>query len=559
MVNKNISSKSLKNTLIKKSPLLMVFMIIILSFNQCANIQRPTGGPKDTIPPKLIAEYPPNLTTNFSAKKIVIEFDEFIKLQNQQREISYSPDMEEKPSFIVRRKELHMELPDSLEKETTYLINFGNAIVDNNESNPIMGYQYVFSTGDKIDSLSIKGTVFNAIKNSPEIGASVILIPEDQDTTIFGKKRANIFAQTDSSGNFTLSYLKEGNYKLYALKESSPDRIYNNANEYLAFLDSSINLTKDTSGIKMFTSLIKDEKLRILDRGIATNSIIWMKLNRDLDNPKVEIIEPKDLDADKVIRLNTNKDSINMWVNSLEFDSLKLRVYDDILNLQDSITIRKPRGATYENKITIQDNLLSSKVDKVTHIELTSSHPLESIDRSKIELQEDSVVRTNFQLIRDTADNHKYIIRYNWKEKTNYSLKIDSGAFIGKFNEINKEYNKTFTLDENVKYGDIKLNITIPDTTHGYIVQILNEKKDRVLRSDYIEYKNSTYLYNLQYNDYLEGKYNIRIIYDINNNGKWDPGNLKSLIQPEKAWYFDKTINIRPNWEQEENVVIPPL
>ena len=114
-------------------------------------------------------------------------------------------------------------------------------------------------------------------------------------------------------------------------------------------------------------------------------------------------------------------------------------------------------------------------------------------------------------------------------------------------------------MDENAKYGNIKLTIHIPDTSFQYIVQILNEKQDVVLRTDYIMPENSKMQYQIGYTNYLEGKYNIRMIYDQNNNGKWDPGNIKSWIQPERTWYFNKVISIRANWDQEENITIPPL
>lgn len=559
MTGKNISSKQAKTPLFRNVPILMILFVIISAFYQCANIQRPTGGPKDSIPPKLISVNPPNLTTNFSSKKVVFVFDEFIRLENQQREISYSPDMEKRPNFVVKRKELHVELPDSLEKETTYLINFGNSIVDNNERNPIKGFQYVFATGDKIDSLSIEGTVTNALKNAPEIDATVLLIPESQDSLIFGKKRANIFAVTDSSGRFKLSYLKEGNYKIYALKETNNDRIYNNTNENIGFINETIKLTKDTANVQIYTSQIKEENFRVLDRGITTNSIVWLKLNKDLDNPEVEIIEPKELNTDKIVKIHPKKDSLSLWLNSIDYDTLNLRIYDDILQVQDSITIRKPRNTSYVNTINLTDNLLANKVDRVKHIEINTSHPIESIDRNKIKIQEDSLVRTNYQLIKDSLDSEKIIIRYNWKEKINYSIEIDSGAFIGKFNETNLAFKKNFTMDENAKYGNIKLTIHIPDTSFQYIVQILNEKQDVVLRTDYIMPENSKMQYQIGYTNYLEGKYNIRIIYDQNNNGKWDPGNIKSWIQPERTWYFNKVISIRANWDQEENITIPPL
>src|SRR5690606_37696133 len=115
-----------------------------------------------------------------------------------------------------------------------------------------------------------------------------------------------------------------------------------------------------------------------------------------------------------------------------------------------------------------------------------------------------------------------------------------TGAFIGHFGEQSALINKTFTYDENEKYGDIKLKINIPDTTQNYIVEILNDRKDNVVRTDIIAYQSGIYEYILDYKKYPEGKYHIRIIFDLNKNGKWDPGNLEDKIQPELGWVYDK-------------------
>src|SRR5690606_4227965 len=136
------------------------------------------------------------------------------------------------------------------EANTTYTINFGKAIGDFNEGNPLLNYSYVFSTGNVIDSLSISGNVIDALTKKPEKEIAVILIPTRQDS-IFGKRKANIFTITDTSGNFQLKNLREDTYRIYALKEENNDRVYNAAGEYIGFLNDSIQLRKDTAGIQL--------------------------------------------------------------------------------------------------------------------------------------------------------------------------------------------------------------------------------------------------------------------------------------------------------------------
>ncbi|RQP13104.1 MAG: hypothetical protein EAS52_19930, partial [Parapedobacter sp.] len=180
----NIKNGSNRLKIVKnlKWAILLFFLVLFSLTWQCASIQQPMGGPKDSIPPKILKETPPNLTRNFNAEKIVIEFDEYVKLNNAQKEVSVSPDVEQPINPRVKRKTIEVALPDSLEENTTYTLNFGKAIGDFNEGNPILNYSYVFSTGDVIDSLSISGKVINALTKVNEKEVTVLLIPTRQDS-----------------------------------------------------------------------------------------------------------------------------------------------------------------------------------------------------------------------------------------------------------------------------------------------------------------------------------------------------------------------------------------
>src|SRR5690606_10966247 len=189
---------------------------------------------------------------------------------------------------------------------------------------------------------------------------------------------------------------------------------------------------------------------------------------------------------------------------------------------------------------------------RIQHIELTAGSPIQSIDRSKIILLVDSVPVTNFQLVKDTTVQRRYIMRYGWRPKHDYVLTLEEGAFTGFFSDKNKSVTKTFTMDETENFGDILLKVTVPDSAHQYLVQLINEKMDVIHRS--VPIKNST---DIPFRQFPGGKYTIRVVYDENNNGKWDPGDVHENKQPERVWYLGKTFIIRANWEQEEPLTIP--
>lgn len=166
----------------------LTLLMVIAVISACASLQQPQGGPKDTDAPKVLQEVPKNLSRNFNGNKIEITFDEFFKLSNEYTEITISPETETLPNFKIKQKTLEINFKDSLEKNTTYSINFGKAIQDVNESNILKNYSFVFSTGPKLDSLSIGGQVINTIDNKPVLDATVLLYPINKDS-LFGKKK----------------------------------------------------------------------------------------------------------------------------------------------------------------------------------------------------------------------------------------------------------------------------------------------------------------------------------------------------------------------------------
>lgn len=528
--------------------LLLLFMISAF-IPGCASIQQPTGGPKDSIPPKVLEETPANMTKNFKAQEIQILFDEYVKLKNEFTEFSISPDLDVAPELRIKKKTLHIKLPDSLEENTTYSINFGKGLVDFNEGNELVNYRYVFSTGDEIDSLTIAGNVTNSITLEPEFDVAVLLIPIKQDS-IFGKKKANIFTRTDSSGNFKLQNLSENTYRIYALKETNNDRIFNNPDEEIAFLKDSIHLNGDITGIKLKTFKEIPPNFRILDRKIENTGRLIFLFNKAAKNPSLKILDNPDLDNRKITEFTKTLDSAYMWLPELTFDTLAVELSQN-KQPTDTVILKRGKNDKYERAIIISDNLANQRVDQVKNITFTASAPIKTADLSKIKLQEDSTSRTNFQLTLDSKNNRKAHLKYRWRSKRTYLLELEEGAFIGQFDEKSKAGQRKFTYDDTENYGDIILNIKLPDS-NNYIIELI--KDDKITVADV---KTINFSQKLTYRQFPGGNYSVRITYDDNNNKIWDTGNVATKTQPEQLWYWNKIITIRPNWEQEEIVNVP--
>lgn len=515
-------------------------------------MQRPTGGPKDSIPPAVLNESPANLSTNFDADRIVITFDEFVKITNQAKEFSITPEMETQPIFKIRKRNLVIEMPDSLEENTTYTINLGQGLVDFNEGNPILNYTYVFATGDELDSLTISGHVTNGFTQSfdkeKDKDINVILIPTARDS-IFGKKRASIFTKIDTSGNFTFQNLREDSYRIYAIKEENNDRIYNSPDEWIGFLKDSINLTRDTAGIHLELSKGNPLEFRTIERKLENDGTALLTFNSNLVDPEIRILRPAELDTDKIIRYSSNNDSARIFLPNIDFDSIRFEIADgpDVL---DTLQIRRPRNLKLERRMEPKFNV-STKVDRVRHLRITSNTPIANIEKAKIELLEDSVSRRNFQLQRDSVVQDLYHLRFNWRAKRQYDITFQEDAITGYFGEKNEEKKLSFTLDENEAYGDIHINFTGLDTAQQYLVDIISENKEttferRILPANHMA----------SYVKFPVGKYSIRVIWDQNRNGTWDPADVWTLTFQEPIWYLNRVFTIRANWEQNEDVEV---
>jgi uncharacterized protein (DUF2141 family) len=537
----------IKKTIFFIIPGLVFFYSLFLI--SCASVQSPTGGPRDTIQPVIVKEIPKNLTRNFTGTKIEIEFDEFVKLSNEFTEISVSPAVDIPPSYKAKKEILQITFEEELQKNTTYTINFGKAIADVNEGNILKNYSYVFSTGNQIDSLSISGRVINSLTKQKLKDVTVFILPISQDS-LFGKKKASFFTTTDTSGGFKLSNLREDKYRIYALNEQGGDRIYNGNNEEIGFLNQPINLNKDTSNIELRVFKEVPKVFSVTDRRIEADGRITLIFNKPILKPSLTILEPSELNASKTVEFSNTRDSALIWLPELTFDSIKVAVNSDEISL-DTVILRRNKRDTYTPSVSITDNIVGTKIRPGSELALKLSSPVKSYDNKLISILEDSIAIKGYEIVKNEKNPRTYNIKYPWRLKKQYILRLENNAFTDILENKTKAYARKFELDSEDNYGSISIKITVPDTSKNYIIQWLGDN-DKTLREDRIS-KNTL----LTYTRYPTSKYKIRVIYDENNNGEWDTGNVILKRQPENTWTFEKTISLRPNWDLEENVTIP--
>lgn len=520
----------------------LLFGLVILA--SCAQIVAPTGGPKDEIGPKVLEVLPKDKTVKFSAinQDVRIRFDEFIQLKDPSKQIVMSPPLKEAPEYLINGKELRIKFKEPLANNTTYTINFGNAVIDNHEGIVANNLQYTFSTGNYIDSNFIKGKVKNAFTDLPAEGVIVSLYKKSQftDTTI-NKFKPTYFTKTKADGTFTIENMPTDEFYLYAYKKEGIDLKYAK-NDSVAISKLEVNTGSKNGFYNLFLFKPNEHKInKIFDT--SSNQIgIY---NLAVYKPKsflVTLNNGKQI-YQKTIKGNNSIDTIKAFVeNGIEIPILKINALDTSFSIK--ITPKK--------KSKLPELNLNAKTDinPLDTFLVEASLPIKTFIKDSILFKEDTVV-IKPQLFDYQNNTFKFRFHTNWKESTKYNIIFKDSAL----QDIYGNYNKSTTYNINIKqfkdYGNLVLNVELAGAKHNYILQLLNKNTNEVIREFNIN--KSTQL-KLEYLNPVEAK--IKVIKDLNNNGIWDNGDLEKMILPEKVFNYNQVFNIRAYWDLEQNVNI---
>ncbi|MEH6408130.1 MAG: Ig-like domain-containing protein, partial [Leeuwenhoekiella sp.] len=304
---------------------ILAVILLLLTVVNCAKRGTPTGGPKDETAPAFVEATPPNYSTHFEGNEIRIYFDEYIKLKDLQKNLIISPPMSPAPLITPlgsASKFIQIEILDTLIPNTTYVFNFGNSVVDNNEGNPFTFFKYVMSTGDYIDSLSVKGRIKDALLREPDQFVTVMLYPVDSiynDSIIYKSPPRYVTNTLDSSTTFDLSNLKEGRYQLAALKDEDNNYTFQPAKDKIAFLDTFIDVPTDS----VFTlSLFSEAETAVARPKYAASQRVTFPVTGNKDSINIELIN-KPADFSSLITQQEGIDSLSYWYKpQIETDSL---------------------------------------------------------------------------------------------------------------------------------------------------------------------------------------------------------------------------------------------
>ena len=455
---------------------IIFFILVVLTITEvqvlisgCAQIVAPTGGPRDTISPKLVNTNPKMPATNFTGNRVTLYFDEYVQLADLQQNLLVSPTPRLNPYIDSKLRTVTIRLRDTLEPNTTYTINLGNAIRDINENNIVKDFRFVFSTGPVIDSLSFSGKVQVAETGKVDSTLIVMLYKNLADSAVI-KLKPKYIARLDGQGRFSFENLSAGEYKVYALKDGNGSRTYDSKTELFAFSDSTIHVNTNTIPVTLYAYAAEK------------------------DTPKVKPAAVKKL------------------------------IYTTVVSRQEQ--------------------------DILTDLRIVFNSPLKNVDKQKILLTDTLNNPVKDIVVTLDSANKNVVVKTKWIPGASYKLVIPkefatdtSGLALAKTDTIR------FKAKAETDYATVRLKFLNFDRTKNPVLQFV--QNDLVISS--YPLTSNTWSAPL----FIPGEYEMRILFDDNKNGIWDPGDFDKKKQPELVYSIPQKLSVQPNFEKDVDIELP--
>ena len=572
---------------------LILFTLLI---SACArqNSAGPSGGPRDEDPPRVVESSPPDKSTAFSEKQFEITFDEYFVLDNITQKLMVSPPFEKTPEVKTRKKTMIVSFEEELRDSVTYTFYFLDAIRDLNENNPIENFQYVFSTGPFLDSLSVTGKIKDALSLDPLEDVFVILYSGSSDT-LPTTTIPEYITRADEEGFFRIDNIATGQYSIYGLIDMNGNKYYDHPDESFAFIDSLITLSAGNNYIPpmpdslqtaadsarymnipgkeyelfLFTSDKKDQYLSSTARSEAYKlSYIF---NLPVDSGQFNIEFPGFDDVKYIKESSLNNDSIDIWLlDSLVYSESSLKVLTtypisdstgSVSLATDTISFRytapratRGRGRASKPALIVTHNMLGRTGFKPgTQVLFKTDKPLAAIDTSKFALYmlaDTQRIRMDYSLEPDSLYLNRAKLEHEFIEDSTYSISWDRGTFTDVFGNISDSTGAKIIVRNKESFGTLKISISDSTGYSGPLILQLLSKDEKLIREDPLVIPDNSVVF---YPLLEKGEYIVKAIYDLNGDGKWTPGDYETNRQPEPVTYYPSLVEIKVQWDLEQD------
>ncbi|TDX84915.1 Ig-like domain-containing protein [Epilithonimonas xixisoli] len=538
-----------------KQFLLWLFASLVLV--SCARVGSPVGGDKDSIPPSMVGSNIDTTRINVprDIKKLRIDFDEYITLKDVSKNLIISPPIQYSkiiPSS-TGNKYLEIQWKDTLQANTTYNFNFGNSIVDLNESNILPYFNFAFSTGEKLDDLYISGTLSDALgneKNSEGKDKNLVVGLYQVKDTMNYRQKPYYIAKADLDGYFELNYLTPGKYKIIGFDDENNNSIYDIGKENVAFQKDEIDLQTSISGLKLKT--FPSKKMAKYKEMTASVGGITMVFEGNPEKVIVKTVGEKP--ADYKVTHKSRSDSVKIWFDATKENigatvSENLRFSYDTGAVQDTMSVFYKKPTKDEMTVT---NPFGNKLVPETDFRFSSNYIINKIQPENWKLEADSIAQ-NFTARISELDSTQVFIKSDFVVGKKYQLTVPKNTLSSFYTRSSESVRFDFEVSKAEDFGSFSAHLkNIP--SQKFWIQLLNEKNEPA----YQQYTNQT---DIKFINLKPGSYRLRILVDNNENGVWDSADFANEVSAEDVYIFKKMgdkevmskINVRQMWEINEN------
>ncbi len=512
----------------------------------CAKRGTIYGGHKDTIPPVMKWSEPKNYTTQFKGNTIKLTFDEYVVIKDVNKQLIVSPPMETPPVITPSNatKTITIKFKDSLQPNTTYSLNFGQSIKDFNEGNPYHQFKYVFSTGNYIDSLQLRGSIKDALEKKTDNFVSVMLYEIDEkftDSIIYKEKPRYVTNTLDSSTTFNFENVKAGKYLLIALKDANNNFKFDPKTDKIGFYNQPITLPDNTLyELELFK---ETAPFKTLKPSQSSGNKITMGYEGDVKAMEISIKKGNNILPSRITKL-TNKDSVQIWFPKTKADSLQVTIKNGNYTKEYFVKTKDQKADT----LAISTNITGS-IPFRKHFTVKTSTPIENIDKSKIQLINKDSISVEFGLKRNDFDQ-ELIFDFEKEPLQKYQVTLLPEAITDMFGNKNDSIHFKFSTKNTSEFGNLK--VLLENVKSFPVIVELTDDKGNVLASEYSEGATT-----INFNLLEPNLFTLRLIYDENKNKQWDSGSYLEKKQTEEVIYFPKAIDVRTNWDVEQPFILP--
>ncbi len=532
---------------------ILLFLSVFL-LTHCANMVTPTGGPKDITPPKVAEATPENHSVNFTGKKLEISFDEYVTLENASQQVLFSPPLNEKPDIKLSNKTVVIKIKEELKPNTTYSIDFGQAVKDLHEGNIFKDYIYTFSTGEQLDTLTITGKILDAENQKPVEKMFVTLysypdsIPNDSLFLQPTLRKPDFITRSDKDGKFQFHGLPNRRFLIFAIDDVNSNLYYDMPNEKVAFIDTLIETSDSLEYIlHSFTEI--DTNQMLLEKKIIDEGVLRFAFRHPAE--KVNIEMPKTFpDTFQMIKVwSQKKDTLTCYFTPDIIDSLRVNIhYDTLINdtTTYNLAYRAPqqrRGKTAKDiKVTsnLRNNLLPPNEDLI----LKFSEPVTEIrqnDTSTLVINTDTLINT-MRFEQSDEYGMAYRLVASIDDTSNYVLSMADSVFYTLRNRTNKAFVFRFKRAKDADFGNILITVAPPDGMQ-VVIQLL-DSRNKTVATQVIDS-----ITRVAFTQLMPDKYKLKATIDADRDGNWSNGNFHRRFLPETTLEYKDVLDLKAGWD----------